>query len=177
VTQNTEYVVGATRFSIPAEKDRDVPIDSYKENFAGKISFVKVEPENGRMNLDFQVQVPAYNYDLARPGKGPSADWVFFTTYNTEQAHTMLEINASQADKDFILAVNWRKAEAGDEGRRAPRARPTTTTTTTTRARARRSRPCTTSVLLLDPRSAGRRSSSCRRRRARTAWTSTRAAS
>jgi nitrous-oxide reductase len=111
VTQNTEYVFGATRFSIPAEKDADVPIASYKDNFAGKISFVSVRPEDGRMNLAFQLKVPAYNYDLARAGKGPSADWVFFTTYNTEQAHTLLEIEASRADKDFILAVNWKKVE------------------------------------------------------------------
>jgi nitrous-oxide reductase len=112
VTQNTEYVVGATRFSIPAEKDADVPIDSYKDNFSGKISFIKVAPENGRMSLAHQLQVPAYNYDLARAGKGPSSDWVFFTTYNTEQAHTLLEIEASRADKDFILAVNWKAVEA-----------------------------------------------------------------
>jgi nitrous-oxide reductase len=111
VTQNTEYVFGATRFSIPAEKDADVPISSYKDNFAGKISFVSVRPEDGRMDLAFQLKVPAYNYDLARAGKGPSADWVFFTTYNTEQAHTLLEIEASRADKDFILAVNWKKVE------------------------------------------------------------------
>jgi nitrous-oxide reductase len=118
VTENTEYVIGATRFSIPQEKDADVPIDSYRENFAGKISFVKVDPETGRMNLEFQVLAPPYNYDLARAGKGPSADWVFFTTYNTEQAHTLLEINASQNDKDFVLAVNWRRAaEAVAEGR------------------------------------------------------------
>jgi nitrous-oxide reductase len=123
VTENTEYVIGATRFSIPTEKDADVPIDSYKENFAGKISFVKIDPQSGQMGLDFQLLAPPYNFDLARPGKGPSADWVFFTTYNTEQAHTMLEINASQADKDFILAINWRKAaEAArnGQGRRVP---------------------------------------------------------
>jgi nitrous-oxide reductase len=111
VTQNSEYVVGATRFSIPAEKDADVPISSFKENFAGKISFVSIRPEDGRMSLAHQLKVPAYNYDLARAGKGPSADWVFFTTYNTEQAHTLLEIEASRADKDFILAVNWKKVE------------------------------------------------------------------
>jgi nitrous-oxide reductase len=123
VTQNSEYVFGATRFSIPAEMDRDVPIDSYQDNFGGKISFVSVAPENGRMGMAFQVSVPGYNYDLARAGKGPSGDWVFFTTYNTEQAHTLLEINASQADKDFILAVNWKKAEEAMQagrGRRAP---------------------------------------------------------
>lgn len=122
VTQNTEYIVGATRFSIPAEKDRDVPIERFKDEFGGKISFVSVAPENGRMSLAFQVNAPAYSYDIARPGKGPSGDWVFFTTYNTEQAHTLLETNASQADKDFILAVNWRMAEEAikaGKGRRA----------------------------------------------------------
>jgi nitrous-oxide reductase len=125
VTQNTEYIVGATRFSIPAEMDRDVPIDSYQETFAGKISFVSVAPQTGEMGVAFQVQVPAFNYDLARPGKGPSGDWIFFTTYNTEQAHTLLEINASQNDKDFILAVNWKKAEEAmkaGKGRRMPAA-------------------------------------------------------
>lgn len=121
VTQNTEYVVGATRFSIPVAKDADVPIDSYKENFGGMVSFVAVHPETGRMSLEFQLLVPPYNYDLARAGKGPSADWVFFTTYNTEMAHTLLEVEASRADKDFILAVNWKKLE---EAVRDGRARP-----------------------------------------------------
>jgi nitrous-oxide reductase len=120
VTQNTEYIVGATRFSIPSAMDADVAIDSYKENFAGKLSFVSVRPDDGRMKLEFQIEVPPYNYDLARAGKGPSGDWVFFTTYNTEMAHTLLEIEASRADKDFILAVNWKKAE---EAVRAGRAR------------------------------------------------------
>ncbi|MCZ2222346.1 MAG: nitrous oxide reductase, partial [Chitinophagales bacterium] len=32
-------------------------------------------------------------------------------TYNTEQANTLLEVNASKFDKDFIMAVNWKKAE------------------------------------------------------------------
>jgi nitrous-oxide reductase len=123
VTQNSEYVVGATRFSIPAEKDADVPIASFKENFAGKISFIGIRPEDGRMSLAHQLKVPAYNYDLARAGKGPSADWVFFTTYNTEQAHTLLEIEASRADKDFILAVNWKlveEAAKSGKGRQVP---------------------------------------------------------
>jgi nitrous-oxide reductase len=37
--------------------------------------------------------------------------WFFFSCYNTEQANTLLEVNASQKDKDFIMAVNWKKAE------------------------------------------------------------------
>jgi nitrous-oxide reductase len=36
---------------------------------------------------------------------------VFLSCYNTEQANTLLEVNASQKDKDFIMAVNWKKAE------------------------------------------------------------------
>jgi len=110
VTSNTEYVIGATRFSIPFEKDLDVSIASYKDTFDGALTFLQVDPQTGRMTLDFQIVVPPYNYDLGRPGKGVSSDWVFFTTYNTEEAHTLLEINASRADKDFVVAVNWKKA-------------------------------------------------------------------
>ncbi len=44
VTANSEYVVGATRFSVPTPQ-ADVPIATAKENFAGLLSFVKVEPE------------------------------------------------------------------------------------------------------------------------------------
>ncbi|MDP2365451.1 MAG: nitrous oxide reductase, partial [Ignavibacteria bacterium] len=62
-------------------------------------------------NLAFQILVPGIDYDLAHAGKGPSHDWAFFTCYNSEQANTLLEINASQSDKDFIAAVNWKKAE------------------------------------------------------------------
>lgn len=110
VTSNTEYIIGATRFSIPYQQDLDVPINEYSEQFRGALSFIKVDQQSGKMALDFQIVVPPYNYDLGRAGKGPSSDWVFFTTYNTEEAHTMLEINASRNDKDFIAAVNWRKA-------------------------------------------------------------------
>ena len=52
--------------------------------------------------------VPGFNYDLARAGKGPSDGWMFFTSYNSEQANTLLEVNASQNDKDYIAAVNYR---------------------------------------------------------------------
>ncbi len=109
LTENTEYVVASTRFSIPIPNE-DVPISSYKENFKGTISFISVEKE-GTMDVAFQILVPGFNYDLAHAGKGPSHGWAFFTSYNTEQANTLLEVNASQNDKDFIAAVNWKKAE------------------------------------------------------------------
>lgn len=110
VTQGTEYVVTATRFSVPMPQ-KDVPIASYKENFGGQIGFVAVDPKSGKMSLAFQIHMPGFDYDLARPGKGPSHGWAFFTNYNTEQANTLLERNASQFDKDYITAVNWKQAE------------------------------------------------------------------
>lgn len=110
VTENTEYVVAGTRFSVPVPQ-KDMPIKDYKTNFKGAISFIKVDPQSGRMNIEFQIMMPGFNYDLAHPGRGNSHGWMFFTTYNTEEANSLLEVNASQNDKDFIAAINWKKAE------------------------------------------------------------------
>ena len=110
ITENSEYLVSGTRFSVPVPQ-KDVPIDTYKEHFKGLINYVSVDPESGRMNLDFQIEVPGYNYDLARNGKAKSHGWSFLTTYNSEEAHTLLEVNASQKDKDLLAIINWKKAE------------------------------------------------------------------
>ena len=110
VTQGTEYVVGGTRFSVPTPQE-DVSIKDYKTKFKGLLSFVKVDPATGVMTLSFQIEMPGFDYDLSHSGKGPSHGWSFFTSYNSEQAYTMLEKNASQHDKDFIAAVNWKRAE------------------------------------------------------------------
>ena len=109
-TENTEYVVAGTRFSVPTPQ-ADVEIASYAENFKGMLSFIKVDKETGRMDIAFQILMPAFDYDLAHSGKGNSHGWTFFTSYNTEQKNTLLEVNASQNDKDFIAAINWKKAE------------------------------------------------------------------
>ena len=63
------------------------------------------------MDIAFQILVPGYDYDLAHSGKGVSHGWSFFTSYNTEEGNTLLEKSASQYDKDYIAAVNWKKAE------------------------------------------------------------------
>jgi len=110
ITQGTEYLVTGTRFSVPIPQ-RDVPISSYKETFKGTLSFVKVDPQTGRMNVAFQILMPGFDYDLGHCGKGPSHGWCFFTSYNSEQAHTLLEANASKNDKDFVAAVSWKRAE------------------------------------------------------------------
>jgi nitrous-oxide reductase len=109
-TENSEYIVAGTRFSVPI-KEKDVSISSYKEKFNGTISFIKIDPQNGKMSVAFQIVSPPFDYDLSHAGKGPSHDWFFFSCYNTEEAYTLLEVNASQKDKDFIMAVNWKKAE------------------------------------------------------------------
>ena len=114
VTENTEYTVAGTRFAYPPDDEGanpDVPINTYKENFKSTLSFVAVDPQNGRMNIAFQVLLPGVDIDLARAGKLKSHGWVFFSCYNSELAHTLLEVNASQKDKDFIVAINWKKAE------------------------------------------------------------------
>jgi nitrous-oxide reductase len=109
-TENSEYVVAGTRFSVPLG-DADVPISSFKKNFKSTASFISVDKKSGHMNIAFQIVLPGMNLDLSHAGKGPSHDWFFFSCYNTEQAYTLLEVNASQKDKDFIVAVNWKKAE------------------------------------------------------------------
>tara|TARA_R100000935_G_scaffold33923_1_gene54359 strand:+ start:8419 stop:10380 length:1962 start_codon:yes stop_codon:yes gene_type:complete len=110
VTENTEYVVAGTRFSVPIPQ-RDMPINQYKGNFQGSLSFISVDPEHGHMDIKFQIIMPGFNYDLSHPGRGKSHGWFFFTTYNTEEASTLQEVNSSQNDKDFIAAINWKKVE------------------------------------------------------------------
>lgn len=112
ITENTEYVVCGTRFSVPMDyEDGDVSINTYKENFKGTISFISVDKDHGNMDIAFQIQTPGVNFDLSHAGKGKSHGWFFFSCYNTELANTLLEVNASKNDKDFIMAVNWKKAE------------------------------------------------------------------
>ncbi len=110
ITENSEYVVASTRFSVPVP-NRDVPIADYKKAFNGQVSFI-VANDPGKMRIAFQLVVPGYDYDLAHAGKGPSHGWMFLTSYNTEQANSLLEVNASQNDKDFVAAVNWKALEA-----------------------------------------------------------------
>lgn len=110
ITENTEYVIAGTRFSVPVPQ-RDMPISEYKGNFKGALSFISVDPEHGHMDLKFQVLMPGFNYDLSHPGRGKSHGWHFFSTYNTEEANSLMEVNSSQNDKDFIAAINWKKIE------------------------------------------------------------------
>ncbi|HQW85471.1 MAG TPA: nitrous oxide reductase, partial [Ferruginibacter sp.] len=101
ITENSEYVIAGTRFSVPMGSNTDVPISTYKQNFKGPVSFISVDKNNGAMSIAFQVLLPGVNFDLARAGKGKSHGWMFFSCYNSERANTLLEVNSSQKDKDF----------------------------------------------------------------------------
>jgi len=108
-TQNTDYVVAGTRFSVPIPQ-QVVAMTDYVGKYKGALSYIKVD-KDGRMNIAFQILMPGFDYDLAHSGKGPSDGWTFFTCYNTEESSTLLEVNASKNDKDYIAAVNWKLAE------------------------------------------------------------------
>lgn len=110
VTENTEYVVAGTRFGVPIPQ-KDMPIKDYKGNFKASISFISVDQEKGDMDLAFQIRMPGFNYDLAHPGRDKSHGYMFFTTYNTEEAHTLLEVNSAEKDKDLLAIIDWKKAE------------------------------------------------------------------
>jgi len=118
VTPNTEYVLTASRFSVPMPLGTYQSIDSYAKTFDGAIAALKVDPATGHMNLAFEVKTPPIDLDIATSGKGASDGWAFFTSYNTELAHNDLEVNASQHDQDFVVALNWKAAEkAAQEGK------------------------------------------------------------
>lgn len=115
LTENTEYIFGATRFSVPIPQ-ASIPIEDFeKGKFYGTITAVKVDNQTkseNKMSIAWQLFVPGYDYDKSHCGKGPSHGWCFFSSYNTEQAYKMLERNSTKKDKDFILAVNWKVADA-----------------------------------------------------------------
>jgi len=111
VTENSEYVLVASRFSVPLPKGRFADPDNYAEEFNGMVSGIRIEPETGKMSLGWQILTPPFNWDLGSTGKGPSSGWAFWTSYNTEMASSTLEVNASQLDRDLAAFVNWRRAE------------------------------------------------------------------
>ena len=111
LTENSEYVLVATRFSVPLPKGRFAPIESYEKEFNGVVSGIKVDSESGEMSMGWQILTPPFNWDLGSTGKGPSSGWAFWTSYNTEMAYDTLEMKASQADRDYAAFVNWKEVE------------------------------------------------------------------
>ena len=118
VTPNTEYTFMATRFSIPIPKGTVAPIEKYATDYKGVIAAIKIDPKTGLMTLAYEILMPPFDFDLGDAGKKTSDGWMFFSSYNTERATGKLEVTASQRDRDYIAAVDWRAAEkAAAEGK------------------------------------------------------------
>jgi nitrous-oxide reductase len=118
VTPNTEYSMMATRFSIPIPKGTPVSVSKYASEYKGVLAAIKIDPQTGEMALAWQIALPPFDYDIGDAGKLASDGWMFWTCYNSERATGKLEETASQRDRDYIAAVDWRAAEkAAAEGK------------------------------------------------------------
>ena len=127
-TPDTKYVhisskVPALR-AWNASKGQTVTLDDHLNRYAdiyrGYSTFVKVDPQTGRMILkeSFQIELPPYTQDLADAGKGVSDGYAFINSYNVEmatggiqQGKPPIEVGASQLDFDYLHIINWKKAE------------------------------------------------------------------
>ena len=119
ITPNSEYVMYASRFSVPIPKGTYAPIDKYASDYKGVIGALAVDPKTGNMDMGFQIMMPPFDYDIGDAGKLASDGWMFLTAYNAERATGNLEVVASQRDRDYIAAVDWRaaaKAAAAGQG-------------------------------------------------------------
>jgi nitrous-oxide reductase len=111
VTPNTEYTMMASRFSIPLPKGTYAPIDKYATEYKGVLAAIKIDPQSGAMSMGFEILAPPFDFDLGDAGKLASDGWMFWSSYNAERATGKLEVTASQRDRDYIAAVDWRAAE------------------------------------------------------------------
>jgi nitrous-oxide reductase len=111
VTENTEYILSASRFSVPIPKGTYEKIEDYATKYKGIACGVTVDAQTGRMSVGWEVMLPPFDYDLGDAGKGPSKDWAFWTCYNSERGTGKLEVTSTQKDRDYIVAINWRDIE------------------------------------------------------------------
>jgi nitrous-oxide reductase len=114
ITPNSEYATMSTRMSVPFPEGAYADVTEYATKYKGVVAGIKIDPNSGHMTLGWEIMVPPFNYDLGDAGKGPSEGFLFWTCYNSEREFIeggKLEVTASQRDKDYILAVDYREAE------------------------------------------------------------------
>ncbi len=111
VTPNSEYLLAASRFSIPVPKGTYAPVEEYATKYKGVVVGIAVDAKTGQMSMGWQILMPPFDYDLGDAGKGASNGWAFWTCYNAERATGKLEVTSTQRDRDYIAAVNWKAAE------------------------------------------------------------------
>lgn len=111
VTPNTEYAIMSSRFPIPIPKGTAATIDRFASEYKGVAAGIKIDPKTGQMSVGWQLVLPPFDWDLGDAGKKVSDGWFFLTCYNSERATGKLEVTASQRDRDYIAAIDWRAAE------------------------------------------------------------------
>lgn len=110
ITPNSEYLMMASRFSAPIDGSA-ASVSEYTTKYKGMLAGVKIDPKSGHMSLGWEIETPPFDWDIGDAGKRVSDGWMFFTCYNSERATGKLEVTASQRDRDYIAAVDWRLAE------------------------------------------------------------------
>ncbi|MDQ7097053.1 Sec-dependent nitrous-oxide reductase [Desulfosporosinus sp. PR] len=116
---DSKYLFTASEYSAPVVdgKPNYAPLESYKDSYYGIVSVVDTNKagvqagQSGKMNLDYELIVPPYDYDLASVGKGASAGLAVFTAYNSEEASTDLEKNSAKFDRDLTLVMDYNAAQ------------------------------------------------------------------
>jgi nitrous-oxide reductase len=125
VTPNSEYVHVSSKFPAPQPEGSYADVKDYQEKFRGASSWLKIDQDTGRINMEesFQVELPPYSQDLADAGKKVSDGWGFIGSFNTEMATGAdfgednkpvgepLEAGASKNNFDYLHAINYKKAE------------------------------------------------------------------
>ena len=111
VTENSEYVLVASRFSVPLPKGRYADPSRLQDRVQRHGERHQGRSGDREMSVGWQILTPPFNWDLGSTGKGPSSGWAFWTSYNSEMAHETLEANSTQGERDYAAVVNWRAAE------------------------------------------------------------------
>lgn len=111
ITPNTEYFMMASRFSGPVPIGTYAPLESFSEEYFGCMAAIAIDPQDGTMSVGWELLLPPWSFDLSDAGKKVSEGWCFLTCYNSEEAYELLEENASQNERDYIVAVNWKVCE------------------------------------------------------------------
>ncbi|MGC5327280.1 Sec-dependent nitrous-oxide reductase [Brevibacillus sp. SYSU BS000544] len=110
ITQNSEYLFLPTRFPIPLGHAY-APLEEFSTRYKGVMSAVTFNESTKKLQLAYQLMLPPWSFDLSDAGKKVSGDWAVMTSYNTEEATTEWEINASQKERDYVVLFNWKELE------------------------------------------------------------------
>ncbi len=82
LTENSEYALVASRFSIPIPRGTYVPLSKYATDYHGVFTGIKIDSATGTMSVGWQIVTPPFDWDLAATGRDISKDWVVWSSYN-----------------------------------------------------------------------------------------------